>query len=103
MAKNVENCVFQHKLILIANKTLLDTVLPTQHWTLKAALKGGCSCCAPEEDEGEEDMGALASKLNLTRPGVYTMKSDQPSTDTSSKNRGYVDGKTTFAFDPTKF
>lgn len=87
----IENTVFQHKRILLENKTLLDTVQPKQHWTLKQTVKAGCSCCAPEdEDEDAEDMGALTDKLaafknpRLTKPG-------------------YVDGKTSFAFDPTRF
>lgn len=88
VVKKIENCVFQHKLILIANKTLQDTVQPSEHWTLKAAARGGgCACCAPEEDddEEEEDWGALASKLK------------------TNNKPAFVDGATTFAFDPTKF
>jgi hypothetical protein len=45
--KALENCAFKHKLILIGNKTLKDTVLPRRHWTLKQALKAVCACCAP--------------------------------------------------------
>lgn len=90
--KAVEGTVFNHKRILLENKTLLDTVQPTQHWTLKQAVKAGCSCCAPDEDEGAEDMGALTEKLAAFK-------------DSSKKavNGGFVDGKTSFAFDPTRF
>ena len=83
--KLVEETVFQHKLILLENKTLLDTVQPTQHWTLKQAVKAGCACCAPEDDE-EEDMGALTEKL-----AAFKNAGKKPA------NGGYVDGKTTFA------
>ena len=89
--KTIEDTVFCHKRILLENKTLLDTVQPTQHWTLKQAIKAGCSCCAPEEDE-EEDMGALTSKL-----AAFKNAGLKPASS------GYVDGKTQFAFDPTRF
>eukprot|EP00977_Amphora_coffeiformis_P005555 scaffold1170_cov174-Amphora_coffeaeformis.AAC.39 len=90
--KAVEETVFNHKRILLENKTLLDTVQPTQHWTLKQAVKAGCACCAPDEDEDPEDMGALTEKLAAFKNG-----SKKP------VNGGYVDGKTAFAFDPTRF
>lgn len=86
---NIENAVFRHKLVLIENKTLFDTVLPAQHWTLKAAVKQGCSCCLREEDEeGEGDItyGASGSGLGLTK-----------------RKNPYVDGTSTFAFDPNRF
>ena len=90
--KLVEETVFQHKRILLENKTLLDTVQPTQHWTLKQAVKAGCACCAPEDDEDAEDMGALTEKL-----AAFKNAGKKP------VNGGYVDGKTSFAFDPTRF
>lgn len=90
--KLVEETVFHHKRILLENKTLLDTVQPTQHWTLKQAVKAGCACCAPEDDENAEDMGALTEKL-----AAFKNAGKKP------VNGGYVDGKTTFAFDPTRF
>jgi hypothetical protein len=100
--KPIENAVFQHKLILIENKTLQDTVQPTQHWTLKSTAKAGCACCLPEEDEEDEDLGALKGKLDMSRPGVFvlpgTLKKGKPSA--AGK---FVDGKMGFAFDPTKF
>jgi len=97
--KAIENAVFQHKLILIENKTLKDTVQPAQHWTLKAAAKRGCACCLPEEDEEDDDMGALAGKLGM--PGAFATMAAKSSSQRS--RQGYIDGKTTFAFDPTKF
>jgi hypothetical protein len=90
--KLIEETVFNHKRILLENKTLLDTVQPTQHWTLKQAIKGGCACCAPEEEDDAEDMGALTQKLAAFR-----------GTTTKPVTGGYVDGKSSFAFDPTRF
>ena len=85
----MEDCVFRHKSILLGDKTLLDTVLPSKEWTLKAAKKiSGCSCCAPEDDEEDED-GATNSD------GVDQSLALPQST--------YVDGKAKFAFDPSKF
>ena len=90
--KLVEEVVFQHKRILLENKTLLDTVQPTQHWTLKQAVKAGCACCAPEDDEDAQDMGALTEKLAAFK-----------NAGRNQANGGYVDGKTGFAFDPSRF
>jgi len=140
--KGIENAVFQHKLILIENKTIKDTVQPAQHWTLKAALKRGCACCAPEDDEEEEQeaerrmmmsmaaagtgsrvattsvsgMAAVSSTTFLppTMPAPAAAAaggSDNNDSSTkgtvsaanSSKGSSYVDGKTSFAFDPTRF
>jgi hypothetical protein len=107
--KNMENCVFQHKSILIGDKTLQDTVLPRQHWTLKQAAKnGGCACCGPdpfeEEEEEEYEKSGMVQKNNgmdmIPIPGA----SKKPSANGSSKlGGGYVDGKMGFAFDPSKF
>ena len=81
----IEDCVFQHKSILIENKTLMDTVMPQKEWTLKAAKKiSGCACCAPDEDEEEELSNVAKKEANRSRPK-------------------YVDGKMGFAFDPTQF
>jgi hypothetical protein len=88
---NIENAVFRHKLVLIENKTLFDTVLPAEHWTLKAAVKQGCACCLPEEDEDAEGVNALGDSISGFAAGL-----------TRRKN-AYVDGKSTFAFDPTRF
>ena len=89
--KAIQNVVFQHKLILIENKTLLDTVQPRQHWTLKQGVKAGCSCCGPEDEDEEEEEDQWARK-----------EEDQQITKTAQR-LGYVDGKTSFAFDPTRF
>jgi hypothetical protein len=88
--KSIENCVFQHKLILIASKTLKDTVQPRQHWTLKAFAKTGCSCCAPEDEDEDDEVGGGNGSTGLF---------DVP----PSNNINYVDGKSAFAFDPSKF
>lgn len=81
--RQIEDCVFQHKSILIENKTLVDTVVPQKEWTLKAAKKiSGCACCAPDEEDEEEE--SSVAKRERNRPK-------------------YVDGKTAFAFDPTQF
>merc|ERR1712238_423279 len=87
----IENCCFQHKQILIGNKTLLDTVLPKEHWTMKQASRAGCSCCGPdpydemeEEEEEEKIFDTGGSRAN-------------------NNNNNYVDGTTGFAFDPTRF
>jgi hypothetical protein len=122
--KLIENCCFQHKLILIGNKTLQDTVLPREHWTLKQATRAGCSCCGPdpyeqmeEEEEAEEmkaDRSSSAGVLDLSSPGAFAMafKTDNPTlnggikkkVDNTGKTKpGYVDGKMGFAFDPTRF
>ncbi|CAB9502130.1 expressed unknown protein [Seminavis robusta] len=97
--KALENCVFAHKLILIEDKTLKDTVLPRQHWTLKQAYKKGCACCAPEEEEDEEEEERNANNIDMA---VGNSRDDsRPSAE--SNGNGYVDGKATFAFDPSKF
>jgi len=120
--KLIENCCFQHKLILIGNKTLQDTVLPKEHWTLKQASRAGCSCCGPdpyeqmEEEEAEERQkdGASSGGLDMSAPGAFAMAfktennpssamgTSQDSRGPSSGN-GYVDGKMGFAFDPSRF
>ena len=117
----IENCVFQHKGILIGNKTLKDTVLPKQHWTLKQASRGGCSCCDPdpfeeEMEEKQEEFRVPSSRLSVAGVDVSpqvastavesiqifaTATKRDPAT--SQTNLGYVDGKRSFAFDPTKF
>ena len=121
--KAIENAVFQHKLILIENKTLKDTVQPAEHWTLKAAVKRGCACCLPEEDEEEEDTagvgtsfggrGATTGGTDMNLPGAFAVRLNTKSNSTTglvsrrpkstSESSKYVDGKTTFAFDPSKF
>eukprot|EP00538_Stauroneis_constricta_P013135 CAMPEP_0119549616 /NCGR_PEP_ID=MMETSP1352-20130426/3275_1 /TAXON_ID=265584 /ORGANISM="Stauroneis constricta, Strain CCMP1120" /LENGTH=583 /DNA_ID=CAMNT_0007595211 /DNA_START=31 /DNA_END=1782 /DNA_ORIENTATION=+ len=100
--KTIENCVFQHKSILIGDKTLQDTVLPKQHWTLKqASKKGGCACCGPEPDDEEEEEEQEQKKSRHSGQSTQTKKDatslpKQPAT-------GYVDGAMSFAFDPARF
>ena len=96
----VEDCVFRHKSILLGDKNLLDTVLPSKEWSLKAAKKvSGCSCCAPDDDdenENDENKGGASSDPLVSQDpndGFTSM----------SKRSNYVDGKTKFAFDPSKF
>lgn len=92
---DIENAVFRHKLVLIENKTLFDTVLPAEHWTLKAAVKQGCSCCLPEDDEeaeGDSSSGVSGAGFAM---GLKKRK--------NASINSYVDGKTTFAFDPSRF
>jgi hypothetical protein len=99
--KLVENCVFQHKSILIGNKTLQDTVLPTQHWTLKQASKnGGCACCGPDpfDEEEEEEERKANGGINMSVPGAFAMNGSS-----STQKTDYVDGKMGFAFDPSRF
>jgi hypothetical protein len=93
--KSIENCVFQHKLILIASKTLKDTVQPRQHWTLKAFAKTGCSCCAPEDEDDEDEVGGAGDRAVNGSTGLFSIP--------PSNNINYVDGKSAFAFDPSKF
>jgi hypothetical protein len=101
---SIENCVFQHKLILIASKTLKDTVQPRQHWTLKAAAKTGCSCCAPEDEDEDDDDEDIT---NQAGGGDRAVNGSTGILNIPSKSAGnninYVDGKSAFAFDPSKF
>ncbi|KAL3903358.1 MAG: hypothetical protein SGARI_005416 [Bacillariaceae sp.] len=116
--KAIENCCFQHKSILIGNKTLQDTVLPREHWTLKQATRAGCSCCGPdpyeqmEEEEEDVEESKKDSGLDMNSPGAFAMafKTDNPTLNGGTKKKqaappkpGYVDGKMGFAFDPTRF
>ncbi len=101
----IEACAFAHKQILIENKTLMDTVQPKVEWSLKAAKKlTSCACCMPgqgEEDEEEEEEKNEDDSNGDKSPdaAVVAEKKSKP----VSKAPAYVDGKTTFAFDPTKF
>lgn len=122
--KAMENCVFQHKSILIGNKTLQDTVLPREHWTLKQATRAGCSCCGPDpydqEEKDEEDSFAVGEEskssdgrgggMDMNVPGAFASafkKQDSPATNQrptpATKANSFVDGKQGFAFDPTRF
>lgn len=115
--KQIENCVFQHKSILIGNKTLQDTVLPREHWTLKQASRAGCSCCGPDpyEEETEESQmdSGMPSGMDMSDPGTFArvFKRDTAVSGSSvgavsskeSPSNNYVDGKLGFAFDPSRF
>lgn len=111
----IENCVFQHKQILIGNKTLQDTVLPKEHWTMKQASRNGCSCCGPDpydldEEEAEEaqDESPVTNNFGLGNINV-TVSTKEPATSNTglfmptTKSTGYVDATKVFAFDPTRF
>jgi hypothetical protein len=101
----IEDCVFRHKSILIGDKTLPDTVLPAQHWTLKqASKKSSCACRAPENDDEEDDENNRTTATTSSNPFAL------PNAVTDNGNNGlvqrrpkFVDGKAGFAFDPTKF
>lgn len=93
--ETIEACAFAHKGILIENKTLMDTVQPKLEWSLKAAKKlTSCACCMPGEEDDEEketEEERKAADDDLNRKSIQKPIS------------GYVDGKTMFAFDPSKF
>ena len=104
----IENCCFQHKQILIGNKTLQDTVLPKEHWTMKQSSRNGCSCCGPdpydqmEEEEGESKSDdAMANNFGMEKSSMT--KTGSSGNPFSSKPKGYVDATQVFAFDPTRF
>ena len=94
----MEDLAFAHKGILIENKTLMDTVQPRVDWSLKAAKKlTSCACCMPgqgdDEDEEDEDGENSEVKESMTKKATFT----------AAPASGYVDGKTMFAFDPSRF
>ena len=82
----LQRAAFTHHRILLPHKTLPDTVAPVEHWGLQQAVKGGgCACCGPEDDEDEDD----------------AQENQAPTAPTTTNN--FVDGKMSFAFDPTRF
>lgn len=105
----IENCCFQHKQILIGNKTLQDTVLPKEHWTMKQSSRNGCSCCGPDpydEMEEEEEANAASDKgmtFGLGNINVTIGANGSSTNAAPSKSRGYVDATQVFAFDPSRF
>jgi hypothetical protein len=106
--KMIENCCFQHKQILIGNKTLQDTVLPKQHWTMKQASRNGCSCCGPDPyDQMEEEEAQEAQEEEMKDyPMTMSFAMGKPNLGSgggSAKRTGYVDATQVFAFDPTRF
>lgn len=93
-AEHIDAVVFCHKRILIAHKTLPDTVPAVEHWALKQqAGPGGCACCM-EEDEDEE-----SERLKIEQK----MESIMARSSASTPSTNYVDGKLGFAFDPSRF
>jgi len=105
----IENCCFQHKQILIGNKTLQDTVLPKEHWTMKQASRNGCSCCGPDPyDQMEEEDYAKSDEVMANSSGLgkinFTIGANESSINSvSTKSNRYVDATQVFAFDPTRF
>lgn len=100
----IEACVFSHKGILIGDKTLLDTVQPKKDWSLKAAKKlTSCSCCAPEDEDEEEERGEWNSLKQVDGTGMSPSSGGGGTFIPNMKKSQYVDGKSAFAFDPTKF
>ena len=99
--------VFAHKGILIGDKTLLNTVQPSKDWSLKAAKKlTSCLCCAPEDGEGDEEdeerqNSDVAEFANVS--GSPTPSGGAGGIFPNMTKSQYVDGKRTFAFDPSKF
>ena len=107
----VEDCAFAHKGILIENKTLMDTVQPKVEWSLKAAKKmTSCACCIrgpgeEESDEEEEEGDKSESGTEGARAGKGSdaAKDANASSTANPSTNNYVDGKSMFAFDPSKF
>jgi hypothetical protein len=112
LQKAIERIVFQHKLLLLPNKTILDTVQPVEQWTLKQPTKnGGCACCdeePPDDDEEEADtfgrkMTNPAEEMTVASQSSSSSNNRKTTTMKTTRAFGYVDGKTKFAFDPTQF
>ncbi|VEU39261.1 unnamed protein product [Pseudo-nitzschia multistriata] len=107
--KMIENCCFQHKQILIGNKTLQDTVLPKEHWTMKQASRNGCSCCGPDPyDQMEEEESDVMEEAKSNNAMTGNFGAGKPNMTigmnaNSSRQTGYVDATQVFAFDPTRF
>jgi len=92
MRVTIEDCAFAHKMILYGDKTLPDTVIPTKEWSLKAGKKmTSCACCFPaeEDEEGSEADDGEVTKVDASSFG--------------NAENAFVDGKMSFAFDPTAF
>ena len=109
--KMIEDCCFQHKQILIGNKTLQDTCLPKEHWTLKQASRNGCSCCGPdpydlmneEEAEGSNpDREMRSGGFGLDKFAKVNATNGPLVKNFGVQNR-YVDATQVFAFDPSRF
>ncbi|GKZ00156.1 hypothetical protein MPSEU_000968900 [Mayamaea pseudoterrestris] len=98
----IQEVVFAHKLILIANKVLLDTCLPAEHWQLKQATRRGCSCCVLEA-EVEEQMNDRATPAFNVFGDDDDGNAGRALVASAKSSTGYVDGKSMFAFDPSRF
>ena len=64
---------FVHKRLLLADKVLLDTVLPESgaRWKLRTKPKGGCGCCAPEDDGTSDATTAPPKEVAMAVPGAF--------------------------------
>jgi hypothetical protein len=62
---------FAHKRLLLAEKVILDTVLPASgaKWKLRTKPKGGCGCCAPDGDTAA--LGTRRGPPAMTMPGAF--------------------------------
>ena len=98
----MQEVVFCHKSILIANKVLVDTCLPAEHWQLKQASRKGCSCCVLEA-EVEEQMNEAPLVRGLALNGDNNDGEDDGEDVVHSAKSGYIDGTAMFAFDPSRF
>lgn len=107
----IEKCCFEHKQILLGNKTLQDTVLPREHWTMKQSSRNGCSCCGPdpydeideEEEEGEKSDDVMVSSFGLGKSDLNIGTDGTLENSKTTKSNGYVDATKVFAFDPKRF
>ncbi len=103
----IEAAVFCHKSILIGDKTLVDTVQPQTHWTLRAMKKiSACACCIAqeeEEEEEEEDNQEKDERVEKKSKVISATFSSSTAKINTSKEIKFVDGRAKFAFDPTSF
>lgn len=100
----IEAAVFCHKSILIGDKTLVDTVQPLMHWTLRAMKKiSACACCIAQEEEEEDGDEEKDQRVgNNVKPTPSIVSSSNTKINTSKQIK-FVDGRAKFAFDPTNF
>jgi hypothetical protein len=100
----IEALVFCHKSILIGDKTLVDTVLPQLHWTLRAAKKkSSCACCLTPEEEEEENDNSQKKPMEVSPPSHTVSINASTTANNTSKHLKFVDGRAKFAFDPSAF
>jgi hypothetical protein len=61
--KLIENCVFTHKMILIGNTTLRDTVEPRKKFSLKSTkCDTSCACCFGGDENSEDEYAWVSIK-----------------------------------------